>query len=93
MSFPPGPYGRLSMRGSGTPRRIGGVRQRLALLLALTAVALSLVGIAPSAAALTVDDQVVTALDRDGRYLELTETGVDAAVDDANQLGIAFVWL
>ncbi|MEM7324975.1 MAG: hypothetical protein AAF531_17945, partial [Actinomycetota bacterium] len=47
----------------------------------------------PSAAALTVDDQVVTALDRDGRYLELTETGVDAAVDDANQLGIAFVWL
>ena len=39
------------------------------------------------------DPAVIEALDGDGRYLESNAGGLDAAIDRANQDGIAFAWL
>lgn len=67
----------------------------VAMVLAFSIVLTGIGGAAvPTAvAANTADSAVVTALDRDGRYLESSDGAVEAAVDDANRDGIAFVWL
>ncbi len=62
------------------------------MVLGLGAAVMALIGfMATPASAISIDQEVVEALDRDGRYLESSDAALEAAVDDANRNGIAFV--
>ncbi|MGB5759017.1 MAG: hypothetical protein WBM50_19035, partial [Acidimicrobiales bacterium] len=57
-------------------------------------VAVSLfLGVATPAVGAHSDPALIAALDEDGRYLERTETGLGATLDDVNSRGVAFAWL
>ncbi len=62
------------------------------MVVILVAVSLFL-GVAAPAAGAHSDPALIAALDDEGRYLELTEAGLDATLDDVNQRGVAFAWL
>ncbi|MGI9597310.1 MAG: hypothetical protein ACR2QK_14200 [Acidimicrobiales bacterium] len=62
-----------------------------AIAILTTMVALS-GGAAPAAGAHS-DPAIISALDEEGRYLELTESGLDGSIDEANANGVAFAWL
>ena len=50
-------------------------------------------GVAAPAAGAHSDPALIAALDEDGRYLERTEPGLDATLDEVNSRGVAFAWL
>ena len=68
------------------------MRLRAAATAVVAGIILLATGLGPAAA--TVDEaEILTALDANGRYLDLDANGLDAAADRANGNGIAFVWL
>ncbi|MEM7274485.1 MAG: hypothetical protein AAF547_15475 [Actinomycetota bacterium] len=73
-------------------RHLGGLVPAAAMTVAVAVLMIfgSAIGWTPAGATTAT---IVDALDRDGRYLELSDAALDASVDDANSLGVAFVWL
>lgn len=63
------------------------------MALGIVAMALGALMATPVSAGTGIDAGIVDALDREGRYLESSDAAVEAAVDSANQNGIAFVSL
>ena len=64
------------------------------MVLGLGIFALALGGVAATpVSGLIAEPEVINALDQDGRYLESSDAATEAAVDDANRNGIAFVSL
>ncbi len=59
---------------------------------AVLAVLIGLLALSPPVAAQSTDD-LAAEIERAGRYLEFDDADVEAAVEEANDNGIAFVWL
>ncbi len=68
-------------------------RSRLHIVVsAVLAAVIGLLALSPPVAAQSTDD-IAAEIEQSGRYLEFDDADVEAAVDEANDNGIAFVWL
>ncbi len=71
---------------------VGNFRIRLVAFVVLTSL-FTAVGLVGPAAGAHSDPALIAALDEDGRYIEVSESGIGPSIDRANADGIAFAWL